>query len=816
MSAIIDIFNCVQHTYDEKSLPIDILSLIDEIFNNPTNKINWDKYLHIFYTNKYKFGSSYPKNIQNNIKKILSNKNSDIHNFVVLDNIFKNLNDLNLSYNQSINKINYTNSRLQDNYIEYILTSDNTDLLNHWFRGISNNITLELYDGVPIISKYHRTIMILRKYLRLQYKSYDEYNKRNSNIGNFYIKYSDFIADELINNYTCNKMSISNIFSKLQEIEKKNEIFMDNMNFGKNIFSKNIIYKLIVHCWQSHVNTNIIDESFLNCINSISLQNHPMLHMKYNYINNQFINKWYLDIKDKINPLYFKNSVLFNDIIKVLPILKYNKGFYYNEKIDTCFRKLFDINNEFLQYIVSKLDVIILSHNTIKAILSLIALYENKNTLWEVYFKNLYNRLHKYGCSPDAFDNYINNEYLMFNYLINIKNNNTDSEYLNKTRIMLDNFANSIKHNKNLRTCKIDFVDNLNNNFDIDKNIFNKVNYIVFDKNIIDNTNSYQLIDKNKYFHQFINKNKYFYELNMPLKFGENYYKNVSDIYNYEWDIQRSVIDFTINSTRVSSSIIEYIIIKTIMEDSYNLDKFFDQIINKEYNTSAFELIMWRVAKKMQQRRQANVSSPDITQANVSSPDITQANVSSLDMMYANVTSVDMMYAFEKGAVFKKYLSSYVKNLISVNLITYNDNVLSISKNIESNHIDIVSFVPYIVDLNSVNNLNESSEEKKLDKENLYMNKECIVYLRSLFLTKIFKRNSTKFFNIEKIIIELKNFVDDELSSKKYSNELINIFKHLVTVPENILINELESLEKRNIIEIKKGGINLRFYKYFI
>ena len=175
-----------------------------------------------------------------------------------------------------------------------------------------------------------------------------------------------------------------------------------------------------------------------------------------------------------------------------------------------------------------------------------------------------------------------------------------------------------------------------------------------------------------------------------------------------------------------------------------------------------------------------------------------------------------MMYAFEKGAVFKKYLSSYVKNLISVNLITYNDNVLSISKNIESNHIDIVSFVPYIVDLNSVNNLNESSEEKKLDKENLYMNKECIVYLRSLFLTKIFKRNSTKFFNIEKIIIELKNFVDDELSSKKYSNELINIFKHLVTVPENILINELESLEKRNIIEIKKGGINLRFYKYFI
>ena len=62
--------------------------------------------------------------------------------------------------------------------------------------------------------------MILRKYLRLQYKSYDEYNKRNSNIGNFYIKYSDFVANELIDNYTYNKMSISNRFTKLQEIEK--------------------------------------------------------------------------------------------------------------------------------------------------------------------------------------------------------------------------------------------------------------------------------------------------------------------------------------------------------------------------------------------------------------------------------------------------------------------------------------------------------------------------------------------------------------------------------------------------------------------
>jgi hypothetical protein len=748
MSAIVDIFNCVQYTQAEKLIPIDILSLIDEIFNNPLNKINWDKYLHIFYTNKYKIIPRYPDNIQNNIKKILGAKNSDINNFLTLDTIFKNINDLNSSYNQSINKTNYTILRLQDNYIEYILNSDNTDLLNHWFRGISNNIMLELYDGIHK-SKYHRTIMILKKYLRLQYQSYNEYIKRNSNIGKFYIEYGKFVANELISKYNDGMISIKTIFSKLQEIEKKNEILMDNMNFGKNIFSKTIIYQLVNNCWEKHIDTETIDEDFLSCITSISLQN-----TKYNEVNIKFINKWYLNIKDKINLTNFKDMLLFNDIIKVLPILKYNNGFNYSKDIDIYFRKLFNIHSDFLEYIMSNLNIMTISYKTIKSVLSLISLHENKNILWGVYFKNLSNRLYSYGkCHvQNILDNMISNEYLMFNYLVNKENNNISNEYLNKTRIMLDNFANSIKHNKNLHLCKIDFVDNLNNNVDINNNIIDKVNYIVFDKNITDNTNSYQLIDKNKYS----------FELNMALKIGEYYYKNVSEIYNYEWDIQNSYIDFTINSTIVSSSIIEYIIIKTIMENKYNLSELLNKIVNREHDS-----------------------------------EFCDRN--------------------------KKYLSSYVKNLINVDLISYNDDILTISKNISDKHINITEFRPYIVDFSVVNNLNKISEDKKdtkvdnqKDEEKQQINKECIVYLRSLFLTKIFKRNSTVIFNFDKIIEELNKFVNKELSSKKYSEELINIFKQVANVQKNCLINELDSLEKRNIIEISKINSNYKLYSYFV
>lgn len=735
MSTIADIFNCVQHTNDDKLIPINILSLIDEIFSNPTNKINWDKYLHIFYTNKYKLDSIYPNNIQNNIKKILDAKNNDINNFMMLDTIFKNINDLNSSYNQSINKTNYTILRLQDNYIKYILESDNTDLLNHWFRGI-NNIMLELYDGTHK-SKYHRTIMIMKKYLRLQYQSYDEYDKRNTNIGKFYIKYGEFVANELISKYNNDKFGIINILNKLQEIEKKNEIFMDNMNFGKNIFSKTVIYHLVNNCWEKHINT--IDENFLSCITSVSLKN-----TKYNEINIRFINKWFLDIKDKISLSNFKDLVLFNDIVKVLPILKYNNGFNYCADINVYFRKLFDIHDDFLQYIMSKLNVLNMTHNNMKSIMSLIALYKNKNILWEVYFNNLSNRL--YGNSLDkVFDNLINNEYMMLNYLLNKENNNIDCEYLNKTRILLDNFANSIKHTKNLHECKIDFVDINNNNVSVNNNIIDKVNYIVFDKNIINNTNSYKLIDMNKYF----------YELNIALKIGEYYYKNVSEIYNYEWDIQKSKIDFTINSTKVSSSIIEYIIIKTIMENKYNLSQLLNQIVNKEHD---------------------------------------------LELCERN----------------KKYLSSYIKNLINVNLITYNDDILTISKNISNENIDITSFVPYIVDFSVVDNLNKNSEEKKELEENKYINKECIVYLRTLFLTTIFKKNSTVSFTLDRIIEELNKFVNKELSNKKYSEELINIFKHVTNVQKNVLINELESLEKRNIIDISDSIADSKFYTYFV
>ena len=95
------------------------------------------------------------------------------------------------------------------------------------------------------------------------------------------------------------------------------------------------------------------------------------------------------------------------------------------------------------------------------------------------------------------------------------------------------------------------------------------------------------------------------------------------------------------------------------------------------------------------------------------------------------------------------------------------------------------------------------------------MTNECLEYLRLMFITKMFKSNSTHKYRVSDILTELDKFINKYLNEHKLNTEINNIIKNLINIDQEELLKNLTSLEKRDIIEKVENFSLLERFKSF-
>ena len=291
INKINDLFSVIQNNSNTNSITTNeylnnILTLND--IDKIKLKINWTEVLYMFYQNQLVFNTETIQIIIDRIYIILTSsyissinqKINYLNRFLHLNAIFEILNELNLSYNQSIDSKNYTLQKLEDYYLSLIIQDESSDdlpnnnlLINHWFDGIYNKINLDLFDGKHK-SKYHKGIEVLKKYLQTDKLSkYDNITDRCANIDLFVNKYSLWVLNTLTNDFNNNKMSLTEVFIKIDKLNKINKIFINDDLRSKFL---NTLIKQLVPCWKIYLNTILdnqssIDENIVKAFNSIDL-----------------------------------------------------------------------------------------------------------------------------------------------------------------------------------------------------------------------------------------------------------------------------------------------------------------------------------------------------------------------------------------------------------------------------------------------------------------------------------------------------------------------------------------------------------------
>jgi hypothetical protein len=779
-----DLFSVVQNDSIINKNNITTIEYIDRIMilkDITQLKINWTETLHTFYQNQLLFNSTNISHIKEKLLSILLDtdnlqKINHLNRFLHLNGIFNILNELNASYNQSIDLKNFTLNKFQDFYLSQIINDTNPELINHWFDGIYNQIPIELYDEYHK-SKYHKGIDILKNYLQplillVESKETNQNNStiieskelRESYIEIFIDKYVKWITNNFIENFDNNKMSLLDIFIKLNKLNKINEIFLD-INSRSKFLNKIII--ALVPCWKKYLETILlnnlmIDEEIINMFNMVDLT-------KTNYQNYtlQFMELWQANIKLNINPKNYSNSKLFESLRKISPIINsFKSGYNKSDLIIAYIKNLFLIDVNLLGYIMTGLNILIKNtytklisdknildniHSEINNSLLLVSLYDNKEELWNQYFKYIYNRIMNITKKIRLDKKLINYEFNIFNQLVS----NSCGAYSDKTKSLLNNIKSSIEHNNAIHKIKINYK---NNNGTIKENFnspdITKVDYTIFDKYIWDSNND------NKIKYNLIEQTKYPIEINTYLSVGKTYYDLVSETKKIDWDIENSIININLNKLNLILNIVQYTIvseiIKTFKSNNQLLtkDQLIDNIVNKD-----------------------------------------PKNISDA----------------------KKYIESYISNMIGKDIIILFDGKLKIDENYNNLNpiqIDISNFIPSLniqnikVDTTLSNKNLEKKDtndiQNKINNDgSIHMTKECISYLRLMMLIKMFKGNSTKIFPLNSIITNLSEQINKyvENSNIKLNEELKKVFINLINVKDNELIMELKSIEKRDIIE---------------
>ena len=740
-----DLFGVIHNEDESSNTSINHLKYI---LSDTTDNliINWSKMLYDFYIDSIKFNNNEETIIINCITNILSNNKFDhINRFLYLNNLFQIINDLNASYNQSVNYKNYTLLRCQEYYLENIIKENNKNQLETWFNLIIKSNLNSFYDMniTSKKSKNEQTIELLSTYIKNYFDNYTNNEIRSNLIKDFINRYIIWTNNYLAKQYTLNKINLLGIIDKLDKIKKINEILFTDTN--DQIFYYNEVIKLTIPFWTQYLNNVLInniaiDDYIVDVYSKVKLSD-----TQFENITLDFVIRWYDNIKSRLNIKHFTKQ-LFNDLRKISPlILLFNNGINKSEKIIDIFVKIFDIESklQLLVCIITGLNIIIknIYNNNLKSnnyhllmnqdiinSIELIKLFKNKEDMWNEYFKITYNRLlnilKKYRLST----NIINFELSIFYHL----NQNNCQKFSNKNKLLLNNLKINYYHILTLQKIKINYVDSNGEQIhNLKHSDINKVDYIVLDKHNTDNDNMDKQI-------VLLNPTVYPQDIKNYIAVGKTYYNLVSETKILYWNIENSTINFNILNTTIISNIIQFTMLSIINQKDYTKDNLISNIMNNEDSDNI-----------------------------------------------------------------KKYLESYIENLINENLIiSNNDNYLIINKNKfkSNNTIDISNFIPY---LKSTIKSIENKQIDNIQEDNFKITQDCTNYLRLCLLVKMFKTNSTVKYSINNIIYEFHKFINNYINKNpSLECQLKTNLKNLTNISEKELQDILQYIEKRDIIEI--------------
>jgi len=770
-SPLTDLFNVVQTSKQDivmKDSSIDYIKNLFKVIDITRLNIDWAKYLYIFYKNKLTFGKEQEKEINKKILNILTNKEIEeseideltnpiktimieqeklnhLNRFFHINMLFEKINELNISYNQALNYQDYTLIKCQNCYLYLITNSKYDNIIKHWFNGIFCSVSLNGENK----SKYHKGIEILKNYLTKKDEIYNNYVSHNATIDKFIDIYADWSLSYLNEKYNKLILTFEEIFEKLIDIDQINKIFIEEVD--RNIYMKKVIIGLIP-CLRKYYddifeNNKVVDNNVIDKLNMVDLNEY-----EYKNITLEFCKKWVQNIKNQIIAKNYCNSQLFYNLLKICPIIKYfRSGINKSDEIIKCLSEIYNIDKNLIGYVLTGLNTVIkttynqiiknkeiILSNEIMQTLQLISLYDNKDFLWLQYFKNILSRINNLIKKHRISSNIITYEFDIYNYLIKCD----CQAFSEKTKSLLNNIKDSVENCEYIHNCNINYIDE-NGNKKLVNNVWSNpdihnVDYMIIDKYL------WNLYDDSKQKNVLIDESVYPSDIEIYKSVGKTYYGIISETKSLEWDIDNSIINYNMNDVTLISKVVQYIILTTIANNKFDIKTLINFVINKsnkETNTNIEES--------------------------------------------------------------KKYVESYVNNMIDKNIIKF-DNILTINmeyiEKMKNQIIDLSSFVP-IINVVKIELKQSSPEQKNNELITKEENPEYISYLRTLMLVKLFKTHSKKIYPSETIINSLNNHINKFIDNIKANKILSEQIKNLTKVSKEQLQKELDSLEKRDIIE---------------
>jgi len=742
-----DLFGVICH--DNIPSKHDTFEYIDNFISNKNITkvtINWPDIIHIFYQDQLNFDKEFKILLMKKIQLIITGENTNkridyLQRFLHLNGIFEMINKFNASYNQTINIQNYTLKMLQTYCLEQIIINNN-DTINHWFEGIFN-INLNLYDGIHK-TKYHKGIDILKHFISISYNT-KYFLGRNELINSFINKYAIWISNKLTKYYYNNNITLTTLFDKVDEIYLVNKIFMNDIL--QDVFKTTLITSL-VPCWEKYL-SNILDKNLsldtkiIDKYNSVDLVNNPNLSNFY-YITVQFMKKWHDKIKLNINPKYYCDSKLFESVLNISQII-----IFKNSDITKYIKNLFNIDKTFLEYIMVGLNILIkniyisnefVDNIDVNNLLLIIALNDDKNEIWNLYFNHIYSRIINSSKQMRITKKIVEFEINMFNILVSNECNEFD-ESSNNVKTLLNNLDSSSKYIDNVHKLQINYQnkDGKDINTEIKDIDVSKLDYTIFDSTI--RLNNDKIVDR-----QLIEYDKYPKEIKTYLMISKTYFDVASETLKIDWDVEYSIINYNIDKLNIISNIIQYTIISTVI------------IANKLNKTISKEQLINYIVNK---------------------DNLIDEN--------------------------KQYIKMYLLNIIDANIIVINNNNLIINNKIieKIETIDISVYTPTKI-ITSEPFKEEKEEKKEVDE--YIMTDQCLTYLRILMLINMFKHNSSTHYTCDNIYVSLPTYIDRYIEINKFSLQLQKILNNLIDVNNSTLLNDLKTLEKRDIIEETPNG----------
>lgn len=772
---MLDVFNVVQNSVIQNNNSFELMKKILEIIDITKLKFNWTEYLYTFFRNQLVFNDQTIKEIKKRILSLLYNKQisdedldvvvikqtdkiNNVNRFLHLNNLFEKLNELNISHDQSHNLNNYTLLRCQDIYLSCITNPIYNDLINHWFNGIFHNIATD-DNGVFFESRYKKGINTLEKYLTRKTSSYDNYEVRNNLVDMFIQNYSLWSAKYLTDKYMSKNIQLTDVFTKLDKVNKINELLID-MPDRCSYLNKTIIN--LIPCLETYLNEILdknqqIDSKIINAYNNVNLSN-----TDYNKIVFDFCNKWKNKIKERITLSNFNNSKLLSDLIKICPLIDSSrKGVNVQNEITKCISDIFNADLNLLGYLLTGLNGYIKKSQDHKMtqeitnILTLISLFENKELLWTKYLNNSSYRIFNISKKNHINQQIINFELEIHNYLVN----NDCLSFSDKTKIFLADIKNSVDHLNVINKCKLNFVDDNGMPKIPDDNWYNpdinKTEYVIIDKQV------YEMIKTESIKYNLIDYDKYPVDIKTYLNIGKTYYDKAFEIKKIEWDVENSIINYNISNHNIISNITQYIILWHINNNKYNCNSLISHLVNNNLDDK---------------------------------------------------TKIDA----------KKYLESYIDDLIIKHIVNIQSNDLTINIALDNNYIDISSFVPALISKSTIDNTKNVKQDminiditRPIPINEIAMTNECLSYLRTLMMVKMFKTHSKKIYPLKDIISSLDKHINKHLQTVKLNKKLEDIIRSLTNIDEIQLVKELTNLEKKDIIE-KTSKDSIEGYIYVV